>query len=169
MQKLDLQWNWNLFQDGDRGSLIHTLQYLNRSLTELNLRGTHVVPSADLSTVFYNFSEEGNLFDIPQKLNNCLQSCALNGGSSTERKMVQLALKMNVGSPKEAIQRKIDYFLEHNSSTFFEDNEDTNHVYRCLEVIGMYGSPSTLFKSNGSLLGGYCKYTDNTPTAGMLR
>lgn len=59
----------------------------------------------------------------------------------------KVALKMNVGSPKEAIQRKIDYFLEHNSSTFFEDNEDTNHVYRCLEVIGMYGSPSTLFKS----------------------
>ena len=104
LQKLDLQWNWNLFQDGDRGSLIHTLQYHNRSLTELNLRGTyvvyHVVPSADLSNVFYNFSEEGNLFDIPQKLNNCLQSCALNGGSSTERKMVQGSTENERGQSK---------------------------------------------------------------------
>ena len=61
------------------------------------------------------------------------------------------------GGPEEAMDRKINHCLEKNRSDIFDENEDPDQDYQWLEIVGKYGSSSTLFNTvqkftaNGSL------------------
>jgi len=159
IQTLDLQWNWNICHNqGLDDKLVHVLQHHNRSLVLLNLSGTQFAPSMALAQVFYDFSDEGNLFDVPAKYNHHLMNVALESGGTIEANNLLLsALGMNEGSPSEALARKIGHFLENNKAKIYEDQDERDLVFRTLEFVGKYGSLTSMFKSlqrftaNGSL------------------
>ena len=164
LQSLDLRWNWDLCHPNAEGQmlhdkLVHVLQYQNRSLTKLNFAGTPFAPSVALARVFYDFSDEGSLFDIPKKYNHHLRIFTLETRGTTEEHNMLLSAQMNEGGPEEAIARKIGHYLEKNKIKTYEDNEDHDLVFRTLEFVGTYGTMTSLLKSvqsftaNGSLFG----------------
>ena len=161
IESLNLEQNWSI----TASSALTLIEALPRqeSLTSLNLAGTGIVPSAGMMRVFYDFSEhhdDGNsLFDIPKTYNNHLRHLKLgSSGSATTEKLFVEALKMNEGSPEEAVARKVDHYLKKNRTEIYEaTNKDTDLVFQTLEFVGKHGSLTSLlrlvkdFLVNGSL------------------
>ena len=116
----------------------------NRSLVELDLKGTPVVSSFDLADAIYDFSDGCRLLDIPDRYNHNLQTLKLGADQSAEYKALQAALEMNEGGEEEAIARKIDNYLSKGYDEIFSGGG--HHVPRCLEVVGKHGSDTALYE-----------------------
>lgn len=160
IKKLDLQWNWNIRKAQGHRSLqdilLHVLKHQNRSLAELNLAGTSAFsPSSDWARAFYDYSDEGSMFDIPKGYNHHLAVCKID--YANDKKLLSV-LMANEGGPEKAMERKIGWHLERHETEIFENDYDPDHAFRCLEFLGTYGSMDMLLKSvqifvaNGSLL-----------------
>lgn len=148
LREVDLSWNREIDNQPNpmlQQRLIDALLQ-NKSLIQLNLTGTGFKPSAELAQVFYDASDEGSLFEIPNRYNNHLRVLALGGGVSSVL-MLQSALDMNEGSSEEAVARKIDDYLERNQTKVFEENGDPIYVMQTLAFVGRHGTLQALVKS----------------------